>query len=107
MTQSHVEGLARRLIALAPSEAVQAVEALPRPSLRAVCRELGRRALWATWLTHYVDYRAGYGCGDEGHDTAVHAANRASRILWCKAFENDGYVDINPRLAKEATEVQP
>ena len=44
----------------------------------------------AAFLARYLDERHGRGCGDQGHEAAAAAGNKAARAVWCKVF---GYND--------------
>lgn len=51
-----------------------------------VRRDLEAIAERAAMLAAYLDSRHGYGGGDQGHEKAVKAANRAGRIVWVNAL---------------------
>ncbi len=59
-------------------------------------RALESMAQRAAWLATYADMRHGLGCGDQGHDSAVKAANKTSKLVWCKGFGYNGHFDVRP-----------
>ena len=71
---------------LAPVEWEAAADRLSSSNRGVLARELEGVAERAATLARYVDGRYGAGCGDQGHATALKAANKAGHLVWCKAF---------------------
>jgi hypothetical protein len=49
----------------------------------------------AGMMARYLDEREGYCCGDQGHDAAVKAMNKAGKIIYMKAFGYNAFHDLN------------
>ena len=63
--------------------------------LHETVRELEAISLNAGQKARYFDERYGGGCGDQGHDSAVKALNRAGRMVWRRVFGYNAYSDIS------------
>lgn len=73
-------------------KAVDRLSSSERDSLR---RELEGMSLRAAMLGAYLDYRHGFGCGDQGHGSAVKRMNRAGRLVWRKVFGYNAFHDLS------------
>jgi hypothetical protein len=49
----------------------------------------------AAFISEYLSERYGYGCGDQGDDKALKAANKVARKVWCGALGFNAYLDIS------------
>jgi hypothetical protein len=78
----------------APVEWQAAFDAMPEADRDKVRRSLEGTAERAAMLAAYADARAGAGYGDQGHKAAVKAANKAGRLVWCKAFGYNGFHEL-------------
>ena len=58
-------------------------------------QELEGLALRAAMMAAYIDEREGHGCGDQGHQKALKAMNRAGKIIWTKAFGYNAFHDLS------------
>lgn len=54
--------------------------------------ELSKRA---GMIAAYLSEREGYGCGDQGHEKAIKAMNKAGKTIWCKAFGYNAFHDLS------------
>jgi hypothetical protein len=88
------ETIARRLMRLAPVKFEKAVDRLNHGERETVTRALEAIADRAAWLARYLDERAGYGCGDQGHAAGVKSANRVGTLLWVKGFGYGAYHNL-------------
>ena len=62
---------------MAPRDIEEYADGLPSAQRGQYAQELQNLALSALWRSVYLDTRYGAGCGDQGHDDAVKAANKA------------------------------
>ncbi len=87
---------AGKLLCLSYNDSTTRIAKMNAGELDGLRRTLEGMAERAAWLAAYTDMRHGLGCGDQGHDAAVKAANKTARLLWCKGFGYNGYTDANP-----------
>ncbi len=82
------------LLALPPADWQGAADALSESGRAEMCRRMEGIAYRATMLARYLDGRSGPVGGDQGHNKAMRAANRAGRIVWCQAFGYNQHDDL-------------
>lgn len=56
--------------------------------------ELESLAKRAGMIAAYIDYRDGFGCGDQGHEKAIKNMNKVGKAIWVKAFGYNAYLDL-------------
>lgn len=86
---------ARLLLKTAPAALERAADRMSAVERRNVSRELEHLARYAAFLGVYLSERHGYGCGDQGHRSAVKKANSAARKLWTKVLGYYAFHDYN------------
>jgi hypothetical protein len=85
---------AMEMIDLAPCDwerAVDVMSANKRQDLAARCDSIAKHA---AMVGTYLESRYGYGCGDQGHEAAVTAANAAGKKVWVKTLGYNEFVPI-------------
>lgn len=60
-----------------------------------IVHELEAISKRAAQMARYIDYRYVHGCGDQGHESALKAMNKAGKIVWMKAFGYKAYHDFS------------
>ena len=83
------------LLDMAPADLQYAVDSMTKAERQKAERYLEGIAYRAAGFAAYLGERCGHGCGDQGHERAVKAANKARKAVWCGAF---GYNEC-PRLS--------
>lgn len=83
---------ALRLLDSAPVDLEDHVLRTNRQDRADIAKVLEGFAEKAALVAEYMNYRIGFGCGDQGHESAVKAANKARKSVR-KAF---GYSVTNP-----------
>jgi len=83
-----------RGILMVPAELEAFVDQLNTEERRLLSEHCESIAASAAFTASYLSERYGYGCGDQGHDDAVKAANKVRRIVRCKAFGYNETRDI-------------
>jgi len=63
-------------------------------NLQELVKELEEISQRAGMMAQYLDEREGYGCGDQGHDKALKAMNRAGRIIHVRVFGYNTFRDL-------------
>jgi len=79
----------------APAQWADLFEKLGGEDLRELIKDLEAVAERAAMMATYLEERHGYGCGDQGHASAVKACNRAARIVHCRALGYNAYKDLS------------
>lgn len=79
---------------LAPVEWEATAERLTTDERDRLRQELELITERAGMFAAYLDERHGYGCGDQGHEKAIKAANKTGKIIWCKAFGYNGFTAL-------------
>ncbi len=64
-------------------------------NLQALVAELEGISQRAGMMARYLDEREGRGCGDQGHDSAIKAMNKAGRTIHMKAFGYNAFHDLS------------
>ena len=49
----------------------------------------------AGMMAAYLEERHGYGCGDQGHETAIKSMNRAGKNIHCKVFGYNAFHELS------------
>lgn len=81
------------ILTLAPVDLQEHVNGLSTEERRSLCEQIEVISDRAAFVSQYLGERHGYGCGDQGHDDAVKAANKARRKVR-NAFGFDRTTDI-------------
>jgi len=84
----------KMLFNLAPVEFEKFVDKLKTDERRELVEELEGIAIQATFAAAYVEQRFGNGNGDQGHEDAAKAANKARRQLRCDVIGYNETRDI-------------
>ena len=78
----------------APIQWEKTIDKMNSESRQILCKELEDIAECATILAGYVDERHGYGCGDQGHIKAVTTSNKYGKMVHCKVFGYNAYIEL-------------
>jgi len=73
------ENATKMLFELAPVDFQSFINDLSNVDRQKLADEIEGIAIQATFAHAYVQERHGYGCGDQGHEDAAKAANKARR----------------------------
>jgi phosphopantothenate synthetase len=57
--------------------------------------ELEALSVRAGMMAAYIGERHGYGCGDQGHNKALKAMNKAGKAIHVKAFGYNAFNDLS------------
>jgi hypothetical protein len=63
-----------------------------KQELRSELESLAKRA---AMMAAYIDYREGFGGGDQGHAKAIKNMNKVGKAVWMKAFGYNAYPDLS------------
>jgi len=96
MKNDRFDRAASRLTRTGVNAAVKGIMRFKGEDLEQLRRALENIAQRAAWLAVYADTRSGCGCNDQGHASAVKAANKTSKLVWCKGFGYNGHFDVRP-----------
>ena len=54
-------------------------------------KRAGRTGTTRRMMAAYILERDGYGCGDQGHKTAIKRMNKTGKTIWMTAFGYNGF----------------
>jgi hypothetical protein len=82
-------------LAIPPAEIQSAVEKMSDIEKHDMMSKLAHVAARAAEYHAYVGERYGYGCGDQGHKSAVKEMNKVGKKVWCNAMGFNAYIPLN------------